>query len=294
MTKRFVYLVFCGFFLGLSLFAPGFSGSVVAIIMGVYHDLVKIASNPIRQMRKNANFVLPLGIGAVISAVLFVLFFNFLFQTYEKATYLLFVGLILGNLPVLYTEAKKSGFKKSYLLGGVASFAAALILGIMSANAAGQAESAAAVVPALHVMVIGGVVTGFAVPIPGMSTAVVLILMNMYTQLIYVADALLRFDTTYLLHFGLFFVSSIAGVVIISKGIKTVFERFAGPTNSVALGFISGSMIGILVKTFGLSDTNFTWLFGGIMIAVGLVVSLIFGVVGKNMGGLDLNSKNKE
>ena len=66
---KFLYRIFSGFFLGISLFAPGFSGSIAAIIMGVYQDLVRIISNPFKQFKQNIIFCLPLIIGALISAV---------------------------------------------------------------------------------------------------------------------------------------------------------------------------------------------------------------------------------
>src|SRR5215510_11894359 len=94
IIKKILYRIFCGFFLGLSVFAPGFSGSVIAIIMGIYQDLVRIASNPFKRLKENILFCIPLAIGAALSAVLFVILFSFLFDRYEKATYLLFVGLI--------------------------------------------------------------------------------------------------------------------------------------------------------------------------------------------------------
>ena len=52
-VKKFLYRVLCGFFLGLSVFAPGFSGSVIAITMGIYKDLVGIASNPFKRFKQN-------------------------------------------------------------------------------------------------------------------------------------------------------------------------------------------------------------------------------------------------
>jgi putative membrane protein len=107
-VKKFFYRVFCGFFLGLSIFAPGFSGSVIAIMLGVYQDLVCIVSNPFKRLKQNILFCLPLGIGAAVSAVLFVIAFKFLFGTYEKAAYLLMVGLTAGNLPEILKQIKKS------------------------------------------------------------------------------------------------------------------------------------------------------------------------------------------
>lgn len=283
MLKRFFYRIFCGFFLGLSVVAPGFSGSVIAIIMGIYQDLVRIASNPFKRFKQNIIFCLPLGIGAAISAVLFVFFFKFLFATYEKATFLLFVGLITGNLPVIFAEIKKSSFQKRYLIGGIGAFAAALALGIAAAGV-GHASSVATGTSHLAILALGGLLAGAAAPVPGMSVSMVLIIMGIYGQLIFIADSLLHMDLTYLVPFGIFGLCAVGGMVLASRGIKFVFEKFPGFANSTVFGFMSGSLIGILVQSLQLGDENFNWLQGGIMLAAGIGISMLFVVIGRIIG----------
>lgn len=281
-TKRFFHRIICGFFLGLSVFAPGFSGSVIAIIMGIYQDLIRIVSNPFKQFGKNVKFVVPLGIGAVISAVLFVISFKFLFTAYEKATYLLFVGLIFGNFPVIFTEIKKCGFQARYLFGGVAAFAAALALGIFASGVA-QTSGAESVSAALPLLAFAGFAAGVTAPIPGMSVSMVLIIMGVYGQLIFAAESFMHMNFTYLLPFGLFGICALAGLVLTSRGIKVIFERFPGFANSLVFGFMAGSLIGIFIQGMRLDDPNFNWLLGGLMLAAGLVVSMLFVVLGKSM-----------
>ena len=282
MVKRFFYKIFCGFFLGISIFAPGFSGSVIAIIMGIYQDMITIVSNPFKQLKKNILYCLPLGIGAAISAVLFVISFKFLFDTYEKATYLLFVGLIFGNMPVIFAEIKKCEFQKRYLFGGIGAFAAALALGIFAAGV-GQASGVQGVSAGLPLLALSGLAGGITALIPGMSVSMVLIIMGVYDQLLFAADSLLKMDFTYLLPFGLFGVCALAGLVLTSRGIKHIFERFPGLANSMVFGFMGGSLIGILVQSLQLSDPNFNWLLGGAALAAGLIVSMLFVVLGKKM-----------
>jgi len=77
MTKTFFYRIFCGFFLGFSNFTPGFSGSVVAITVGIYQDLVRSVSNPLKQLKQNILFCLPLISGAVIGAIFLSMSSNF-------------------------------------------------------------------------------------------------------------------------------------------------------------------------------------------------------------------------
>jgi len=282
MLKKFLYLILCGFFLGVSVFAPGFSGSIIAITLGIYQDLLRIISNPFKSLKQNIKFCFPIGIGVVISAVLFLLTFRYLFDTYEKATYLLFVGLITGNLPVIFAEVKKSGFQKRYLVGGGGAFAAALAFGILAIGlepiAGVQAMSASWIILALS-----GFAGGVTAIIPGMSVTIVLLIAGVYSQLLHAAELLLHFDFTYLVPFGFFCVCAIAGLVSASKGIKIIFEKFPGSSNSTVFGFMSGSLIGILIMSLQMNDTNFNWLLGGVMLVIGLGISMLFVVMGKKM-----------
>ena len=279
-VKKFFYRIFCGFFLGLSVFAPGFSGSVIAIILGVYQDLVRIVSNPFKRLKQNILFCIPLGIGAAVSIVLFVIVFKFLFGTYEKATYLLMVGLIAGNLPEIFKQIKKCGFKKRYLIGGACAFAAALTLGILAVDMGQASEGISASLP---VLALSGFAGGAVALMPGMSVTMTLIIFGVYGQLLFAAESFLRLDFTYLLPFGLFGLCALVGLVLTSKGIKAVFERYPGLANSMVFGFMIGSLIGILVQSLRLHDASFGWILGGVMLAAGLGISMLFVIMGRKM-----------
>jgi len=280
--KNFLYRILCGFFLGVAIFAPGFSGSIVAIIMGVYQDLLRIISNPFKQLKKNIAFCIPLGIGVVASAVLFVIVLKYLFDNNEKATYMLFVGLIAGNLPTIWTETKKCGYKTRYLIAGACAFIAAFALAFFAVSG-GQAANTGSSVSGLPTMAIGGFAGGIATLIPGMSVSMVLLIIGVYNQIIQIAESLLHLDMTYILHFCVFGVCAVVGLVATSRGIKTVFERFPGIANSLVFGFLGGSLIGVLVNSLTMEDPGFSWWVGGLMLAVGLGVSILLLVAGRKL-----------
>ena len=282
MTLRFLYRIICGFFLGVSIFAPGFSGSIVAIVMGIYQDLLRIISNPFKDFKKNVRFCFPLAIGAAVSAVLFVLTFKYLFDTYEKATYLLFVGLIAGNLPVIFSEIKKYAFQKRYLVGMIGAFSIALALGVFATEIE-QISGAEALSSNWLILILGGLAAGVTALIPGMSVSMVLIVMGIYSSLIVAAESLLHMDFTYLLPFGVFCVCAVVGLVSASRGIKYIFKKYPGFSNATVFGFMSGSLIGILVQSLRLEDAGFTWLSGCVMLGAGLCVSMLFVLLGKGM-----------
>ena len=42
--NRFFYRMLCGFLLGVSIIAPGISGSIMAVMLGIYDELIEIIS----------------------------------------------------------------------------------------------------------------------------------------------------------------------------------------------------------------------------------------------------------
>ncbi|MCL2491741.1 MAG: DUF368 domain-containing protein [Coriobacteriia bacterium] len=286
---NYLYRILCGFFLGLSVFAPGLSGAVIAIIMGVYKDIVEIAANPFKNLKRNILWCIPIGIGVVLSGIVFILLFDFLFETYEKATYLLFLGLIAGNLPVIYAEIKKYGFKLSYLWGGFAAFAIALAL-FFAGTQAGMAADATQLSAGIPLLIAAGFAGGAAMLVPGMSVSMVLIVFGVYRQLIYAAKTLIDLDLTYLIPFGLFALCAIAGVVLSSRAIKWVFEKIPGLAYTMIFGFMASSILGLIIQSIRLQDSDFSWLLGAIMLVVGLGISMMFVYLSRKMNIDELDS----
>lgn len=269
--KSFLYRVLCGFCLGISVFAPGISGSIMAIIMGIYDKLLDITSNPFKNFKNNFRFLLPLGIGALISLVLFILVFSYLFETYEKAVFMLFIGLIVGNLPMVYKEARRSKFKWYYILGTVAAIATAFVVGIMS-EGVGKMQVDSGNISLIYIA-LSGALAGAASLVPGMSVSMILIVMGVYDYLIASAKSL---DIVTIAVVGVAFVLS---MVVSSKLIKFVFSKFSGMAHFMVMGFLIGSVSGIFF-TLPKGGSN---LAGAIMLVIGLAISLIFVYLGKKV-----------
>lgn len=280
--KTFLYRTVCGFFIGLSVFAPGISGSVMAIAMGIYQDLVRIVSNPLREMKKNARFLIPLGLGVIISAVLFVLAFQYLFEQHERATLLLFVGLIVGNLPVIGVELKKYPVQKRNLLGGAFAFALALGLGLMAIGAGQLTDAGGSAVSFLEVAV-SGFVAGAITLVPGMSISAILIMLGVYGQIIVMARAVLDLQLSYLPQLAWLLIAAILGLVLAAKWIKRAFDKVPALANTCVFGFMTGTALGIFIESLYIADAQFHWALGGVLFLTGLAIATLFAVMGRYM-----------
>jgi len=284
--KLFFYRIICGFFLGISVVAPGFSGAIVAIAMGVYHDLLRIISNPFRELRlkKNIMFCLSLGIGVVASLILFLLAFRRLFESHEVAVLILFIGLIAGNIPIVYMEVKKIGFKVYYLIGAVIAFTLAVTLGYF-ATETGLVSGSLTAASNWPGVAIGGIATGVTALIPGMSLATVLLLLGLYYPLMIAGEYLLHANLAYLLPLGIFLIAVVVGLMLTAKGIKHIFKKYPGFANTTVLGFMVGSLVAIVIRAIGVQagEPSFNWLIGALMFAIGIGVSILFITLGKTM-----------
>lgn len=275
MLKTFIYRLLCGIFLGMSALAPGFSGSVVAISMGFYRDLVKIVSNPLREIPRNMDLFAPIAVGVVLSVVLFVFGFRFLVESYLRAIYLLFAGLIAGSVPMIVKQIREQPFNKQYLIGGGFAFALSLTLilvgqgsGSMAADSAGE----------INLLLLGasGFMLGAILLVPGMSISAILIMLGVYGQLMYLAENFFRGEFSYFLPLLILALSALFGLVLMSRGIKAMLERFPGFSNTCILGFMTGTLLGILVESGNVYDPGFTWLQGILALLLGLGLSLVF------------------
>jgi len=280
---KFLYRILCGFFLGISTLAPGISGSIVAIIVGIYHDLLEAFSDPFKDLKKSMLLIIPVGFGVAISIVFFVMVFNMIFDRFEKAAYLLFAGLIAGNIPIVLAEVRKYEIRKYTLkLNNYFFLAGALLLTFavgMLAFSDGQSLSTDAVTAGLPLIAVSGFASGAALLVPGMSFSMILILTGVYGQLIYAARTLVQLNTDHLLWLIVFVITVIAGLALASKLIKAAFVKFPAAANSAVLGFMLGSLLVLLVEGFRVIDVTFAWWHGVFAAILGLGISILFVVL---------------
>jgi len=248
--------------------------------MGVYHDLLRIISNPFKQFKQNFVYCLPLAIGGILSAVFFVISFRFLFETYERAVYILFVGLIAGNMPIIFAEVKKRKIERNHYVAGLLAFMFAFAICVLGGGI-GQSPDESYV--GITTFALSGFVGGAVGLVPGMSVSTILIIMGVYSPLIFAAESLLRMNVEYIMPLGVFGAFAVIGLVAASRGIKFVFERLTGLANTAVFGFMGGSLLGIFIQSLQIYDPSFDWLQGGVMLAIGLLASMLFVSMGKSM-----------
>ena len=130
MDQSVVFLknFFKGLIAGIGGIAPGLSGSVLLVILGLYEQTVNAIGTLFKNFKTNIKFLLPLLAGLGVGILLFSKVVDYLLESFEFQTRYAFLGLILGTIPLFYREVRKNGFRKRYYFVIVTAAAAGFFL----------------------------------------------------------------------------------------------------------------------------------------------------------------------
>lgn len=214
---------------GIGGIAPGLSGSVLLVILGLYEKTVHAMGTLFLDFKKNIKFLIPLVLGFGCGVLLFSKIVDFLLEHYEFQTRFTFLGLVLGTIPLFFREVRKKGFRKSYYV----VILAAAVLGFLLF---GLNRSLFPVItsPNLLQSVLLGVMVAASSIVPGVDSAVILSALGLYE--LYVSS-LADFNLVVLLPAA---VGLALGALIISLLMNLLLKNAYTLTFSVIFGwFIS-------------------------------------------------------
>lgn len=286
-SGNFFYRMLCGAFLGISVIAPGISGSIMAVMMGIYDDLINIISNPFKNLKSNIKYVFPMVIGAAVSMVLLLRALDFLFANYTVPAYLLFMSLIAGSVPTVLEEAKKDVIKKKYFIGTAIAFLFAITIGFLAkSDFAIAVDAANATSTTMRIyMPVCGAISGMMSMVPGMSISMLLMMFGIYEPLLTIANDIM--DATYWFSAGWFTnvfivatvgIAFVIGMMLFSNITKIVFKKYHSLGFLMVLGFMSGSVVSVFP---GLPKGLLNWVLSIVAIVIGVSISYLFKVLGK-------------
>jgi len=274
--RNFILPFLGGFFMGIANLIPGVSGGTVALMIGIFEKLVNSLANLsfknvlsllsggsfIEKIKRYGfDFLMFLAVGALFSIVFGSKPVSFLLENYPILTMIFFSGLIIGSLPIIFSDVTK----KSKLLYAFLGFVFVLIMKLLENNYQNVESSNSN----LLFLALSGALAMCAMVLPGVSGAFVLVLFGQYERVI---NAINNFEYKILIIFG---AGALVGIVLFSKILKFVFLKY----KDAILSFFIGTMIaaaiflpegGILI--FLASYKNFS------IFSLGFLISLIFSI----------------
>lgn len=245
---NYVVLFFKGFLIGLGIIFP-ISASVLALVMGVYKRILKIVNNLKTELKKELKFVLALGSGVVVSALISCLMIGYTYEKYPVATLLFFVGLIAGGLPVVTRKVKGKVKFNNYWWTAV-GFLVLLSLSIFGAG--GNAIISTSFKGLLIIFLVGMVAAGTMI-IPGVSGSAILVTLGYYKPMLDVIKNIVKFNnlSTNMLICIIFMIGMVIGIFIVSKLMDYFLEKHETKSYFAIIGFVVASIVNLIVLILG-------------------------------------------
>jgi putative membrane protein len=254
-----VLLMMKGLCMGAADTVPGVSGGTIALITGIYEDLLaaiksanaKMAAALLRFDFKRAlcelhvRFLISLFLGIGVAILSLARLMNYLLAHHAELTWSMFFGLIAASIWVVGKQVKWSpGTGFSFLAGAAGAF---VVVNLMPATTPED----------LWFVFLSGMLAICAMILPGLSGAFILLILGKYEFIIATLEN--PFLAKNLLIIGVFAAGCAIGLAGFARFLKLLLQKYHYPT----LAFLTGLMLGSMRKIWPWKETLETALIHG-------------------------------
>lgn len=233
---KYFYNFLIGILIGCGAILPGISSGVFCVIFGIYEKLVNSIIYFFKDIKKNTLFLFPLGLGAFFGIFLFGNIIKYLFATYKIASSFVFIGLILGTIPVLLKQASSSKcIQIKKIIPLFVSFFIGIILIFIEKYFNINSTILSISTNPLY-LIFAGFVMSVGIVVPGISNTIILMCLGIYSQYIS-AVASINFHILIPMCFGIFL-----GSILWLKVISFLLKKYHEATFYSIIGFTLGSI----------------------------------------------------
>lgn len=228
--------------MGAADIVPGVSGGTIALITGIYEELISSIKNINSKLFKillkngikefwsalNGNFLLVLLTGIFTSVILLAQVIVFLLVNHEFKLWGFFFGLIIASAFLILKDIQSHNIKSILLM----------LFGILIAATISLSSTTSFPNSDIFIFITGSIAIT-AMILPGISGSFILLLLSKYE---FIINAIKDFDIRVILVFGL---GCICGLLIFSRFLHFLFQNYKDNLLSVLSGFLIGSLIKI-------------------------------------------------
>lgn len=274
-TVDYIKLFFKGVFMGIADAIPGISGGTIALLLGIYEELIstisglnfslitKLKNNGFKSFWEslNGNFLITLVLGIGISLILFVKISANLLTSHPLYVWSFFLGLILATVYVIYKLIESWNLVN--IISTLLMIAFSIILTSDSLNISDDTN--------LFYILICGIIASSAMILPGISGSLILVILGVYKILV---EALDNLDFKII---SSFIVGAVIGVISFSKILKWLFNNYKSLAYSIMLGLVIGSIEKIWPwnKSFSAELSNLDLFLSISLVILGFIIVFI-------------------
>ncbi len=244
---------------------PGVSGGTMAVLLGIYDDLLSALANLFKRFIDNFLLLFSVAIGGLIGFVSMAGAVKVLLDTAKFPTIYIFMGIIIGSLFMMFFEAKS---KKCVIKLPMMILGAAIVVFIRFIPNDLIAYEGASLWLRFAIMIFSGLMLGGALILPGISFSMTLMTLGLYEVFL---SSLNEFNIRII--FPIIF-STLFGTIVLSKFLSNCLKKYTNGCQSLIIGFVIAS----LGEMFpGIPQGNVLWwslllMLFGIVVSVGLVL----------------------
>jgi putative membrane protein len=275
--------------IGFAIPIPGVSGGTMAVLTGIFDKITNAVSNLKNDFKQSFKTLLPIGLGALVMAIIGFVGIKEGFNAAPFALSALFAGLILGSVPVVTKELKGQKWDVASVTRLTIGFIVAAGIGIASAlvfyyYGFSIAEYLLSNVWWIYpVLLAAGFIGATAAVVPGISGSMMMYLMGLYVPVIslFTTKDNWKNSALYGVMFGgglMLIIGGVAGFIVTNIWMKDLLAKKHNQTYEVILGFIFGSLISMFVnpQMIRVDAGTKTWLYADRPVWEWAVGSILF------------------
>ncbi|MBQ9948982.1 MAG: DUF368 domain-containing protein [Oscillospiraceae bacterium] len=230
MNKPSVFLK--GLLIGAGMTIPGISGGSLAIIAGLYNDLLNSVSNILKDFKRNSVFLIIFTLGGCAGLLLTAsLITHILASPAGVPLRFAFLGAAAGCIPTIFRKSGMMPINPIKLLTIAAGMVCAALISLIPDGVFTLSDGTLS----YFMQLIGGIIVAVALVLPGISASQMLYMLGMYNNImVSVANG----DFISLIPFS---IGLIVGTFLSAKALSALFEKFSG-TFLLVLGFMVFSL----------------------------------------------------
>ena len=280
-TFDYITLFFKGVFMGIADAMPGISGGTIALLLGIYEELIRSISelklslffelkkgfNPFWK-KLNGNFLLALISGIGISLISFVkISANFL-ESFPLIIWSFFLGLVFATVNVIYKLINQWSRLNFFFL--IISIVLSYFLSSFSVYETDKIS--------LLYILFSGVIASSAMILPGISGSLILVILGVYAYLIK------SLDNLKMIVIFTFISGTLIGLLGFSRILKYLFNKHRDTTYTIMLGLVIGSIEKVWPwnKSFSTELSNLNLLLSISLVILGFVIVVLLERIKKN------------
>lgn len=235
--KSILITILQGLWIGGTLTVPGVSGGSMAMILGVYDDLIESVGAFMhrgKDKKKAFLFLLEIGLSGMVGFVLFSRLVSMLMARFPLAVCFFFAGAVAGGIPIILSSAKIKRPKLSdvlfVLIGIICIFAISMIPeGLFSIPLSLSLSG-------IILQLVCGILVAIGFVLPGVSLSQMLYVLGIYEDLM---SHVSRLDVLPLIPLA---IGGVLGILLTAYAVECLLRHFTRATYLVIFGFMLGSL----------------------------------------------------